>query len=163
MGTVCDIPSRESKTIPVVRPEAYKEITAWKKIQKKIVKSKSKKDLYFYIFSFEKKSSNQVKTILKVEKKLDLHWNRNISSKLGENMKKRSTYFWLSFISDIGVFLTHINHDILMSGTTNDWEKDSSCSIVKPNDRLKGKKFIHERKNIIKKTFLKTFLKRKIN
>ena len=73
MGTVCDTPSPESKTIPVVRPEAYKEITAWKKIQKKIVKSKSKKDLYFYIFSFEKKLSNQVKTILKVEKKLDLH------------------------------------------------------------------------------------------
>ena len=29
MGTVCDTPSPESSTQPVVRPEAYKESTAW--------------------------------------------------------------------------------------------------------------------------------------
>uniref|UniRef100_A0A1L8EI18 Uncharacterized protein n=1 Tax=Haematobia irritans TaxID=7368 RepID=A0A1L8EI18_HAEIR len=29
MGTVWETPSPESKTIPVVRPEAYKERTAW--------------------------------------------------------------------------------------------------------------------------------------
>jgi hypothetical protein len=29
MGTVCETPSPESKTIPVVRPEAYKDKTAW--------------------------------------------------------------------------------------------------------------------------------------
>ena len=29
MGTVCDTPSPESSTLPVVRPEAYSESTAW--------------------------------------------------------------------------------------------------------------------------------------
>ena len=29
MGTVCETPSPESSTMPVVRPEAYSESTAW--------------------------------------------------------------------------------------------------------------------------------------
>ena len=29
MGTVCETPSPESSTIPVVRPDAYSDSTAW--------------------------------------------------------------------------------------------------------------------------------------
>merc|ERR1712226_17562 len=42
----------------------------------------------------------------------------------------KDTSLGLSFISNIGVFLTHTNHHTLMAGTANDGGEDSSGSIV---------------------------------
>merc|ERR1711990_1115275 len=42
----------------------------------------------------------------------------------------KDTSFALCFISNIGIFLSHSNHDTLVTGSTNDGWEDSTWGIV---------------------------------
>ncbi len=44
--------------------------------------------------------------------------------------KSKNTPFWLCFITYIWIFLTHTNHNTLMTGSTNNWWKYCTWSII---------------------------------
>ena len=52
------------------------------------------------------------------------------NSVLNGVLQGEDTSLALSFISNIGVLLSHTDHDTLMSGTSNDGREDSSGSII---------------------------------
>ena len=45
-------------------------------------------------------------------------------------LQGEDTSLALGFVSDVGVFLSHADHDTLMSGSSNDGREDSSGSII---------------------------------
>merc|ERR1712013_649921 len=98
-----ETPSPESMTIPVVRPEAYRERTAW--------------------------MATYMAGILKVS---NMIWVIPVGddSMLYRVLEGKDTSLGLGLVSNIGILLSHTNHHTLVARTTNNGGEDSTGSIV---------------------------------
>merc|ERR1712203_774113 len=129
-GTPWETPSPESMTIPVVRPEAYRERTAWMATYMAGMLKVS--NMIWVIFSRLALGLRGAS----VRRTGCSSGTTGDDSVLNGVLEGKDTSLGLGLISNIGILLSHTDHHTLVAGTSNNGGEDSSGSVISSKSSL---------------------------